>query len=135
MYIQILPFTDFVFANETEAAAFAKKQNWNCDIGETALRLSSFNKASGARPRTVVFTQGSEATIVAREGSVTSYPVPKLDRSLLVDTNGAGDAFVGGFLAGLAMEYPVEECVRAGHYGARVVIQQSGCEFPLQPDM
>jgi adenosine kinase len=35
-------------------------------------------------------------------GKVTSYPVDKLAKELLVDTNGAGDAFVGGFLSQLA---------------------------------
>lgn len=35
-------------------------------------------KASGARPRTVVFTQGAEPTIVAVNGKVTLYPVPKV---------------------------------------------------------
>jgi adenosine kinase len=37
---------------------------------------------------------------MARDGVVTLTPVKPLDKSLIVDTNGAGDAFVGGFLAG-----------------------------------
>lgn len=73
--------------------------------------------------------------MVARDGRVVVYPVNKLSSSLLVDTNGAGDAFVGGFLAGLATESSIDECVRAGHYAARVVIQNSGCVFPAQPDV
>ena len=32
-------------------------------------------------------------------GKVRSYPVTPLASSDIVDTNGAGDAFVGGFLA------------------------------------
>jgi adenosine kinase len=36
---------------------------------------------------------------VVKEGVVTSYPVELLPKEKLVDTNGAGDAFVGGFLA------------------------------------
>ena len=53
-------------------------------------------------------------------------------RELLVDTNGAGDAFVGGFLAQLVLEKPIAECVRAGHYAARTIIQRSGCTFPKE---
>mmetsp|Transcript_1486 Transcript_1486/g.3525 ORF Transcript_1486/g.3525 Transcript_1486/m.3525 type:complete len:356 (-) Transcript_1486:99-1166(-) len=130
-----LPYTDFVFANETEAETFAKKQGWDCDLVEAALRLSAMPKVSGARPRTVVFSQGSEPTIVAFNGEVTLYPVPKLNFDLLVDTNGAGDAFVGGFLARLAAGFPLAECVRSGHYAARVIIQRSGCTTPEQPDI
>ena len=52
----------------------------------------------------------------------------------LVDTNGAGDAFVGGFLSQLVAGKDVPECVRAGAYAANVVIQQSGCAFPALPE-
>jgi adenosine kinase len=53
-------------------------------------------------------------------------------RELLVDTNGAGDAFVGGFLSQLVLEKPIAECVRAGHFAARTIIQRSGCTFPKE---
>jgi sugar/nucleoside kinase (ribokinase family) len=48
----------------------------------------------------------------------------------LVDTNGAGDAFVGGFLSELVKGKGLEECVKAGHWASRVIIQRSGCTFP-----
>jgi adenosine kinase len=50
-----------------------------------------------------------------------------------VDTNGAGDAFVGGFLSQLVAGKDTAECVRAGNYAANVVIQRSGCTFPAKP--
>ena len=37
--------------------------------------------------------------VVVSEGKVTEYPVTPLTEAEIVDTNGAGDAFVGGFLA------------------------------------
>ena len=61
--------------------------------------IAALPKASGLKSRTVVITQGSSDTIVVKEGVVTSYPVELLPKEKLVDTNGAGDAFVGGFLA------------------------------------
>lgn len=131
-----IPYMDFVFGNETEAAAFGKKREWEgASIPEIALKLSALPKENGSRPRVVVFSQGSDPTVVACNGEVTLYPVPALKGDLLVDTNGAGDAFVGGFLARLAAGFPVEESVRAGHYAARVVIQRSGCTTPEQPDI
>jgi adenosine kinase len=76
--------------------------------------------------------QGATSTIVASNGVVTEYPVEPLAKELLVDTNGAGDAFVGGFLAQLALGKSISECVRAGHFAARTIIQRSGCTFPKE---
>lgn len=45
-------------------------------------------KASGTRARVVVFTQGSNATVVASEGKVHVFPVNPLPKEALVDTNG-----------------------------------------------
>lgn len=42
-------------------------------------------KANGSRPRTVVFTQGSQPTIVAVNGKVTLYPVNKASARADVD--------------------------------------------------
>jgi sugar/nucleoside kinase (ribokinase family) len=90
------------FGNENEARAFAKSEGWETDdVEEIAVRASRGAKASGARPRTVVFTQGADATVVAAGGRVAKFPVTRVPDDKLVDTNGAGDAFVGGFLSQL----------------------------------
>ena len=62
----------------------------------------------------MIITQGSDATIVAIQGESTAYPVPKMDTSKIIDTNGAGDSFVAGFLSGVAREWDLPDCVRAG---------------------
>jgi len=126
----VMPYADYVFGNESEAAAYGAAKGYGDDLSVIALKLAAEPKASGTRPRIVVFTQGANATIVASEGKVTVFPVDRLPRELLVDTNGAGDAFVGGFLSQLVREKPISECVRAGNYAARVIIQHSGCTFP-----
>uniref|UniRef100_A0A7S0WY16 Adenosine kinase n=1 Tax=Chlamydomonas leiostraca TaxID=1034604 RepID=A0A7S0WY16_9CHLO len=129
-----MPYIDYLFGNEIEAATFAESEGWDTkDLTEIALRISRMPKASGARPRTVVFTQGAEPTIVAVGGKVTLYPVPKVAADSIVDTNGAGDAFVGGFLSQLVYGKDVPECCRAGSYAASVIIQRSGCTFPAKP--
>lgn len=127
-----MPYTDFVFANESEAATYGENKGYGSDLSVIALKLAAQPKASGTRPRVVVFTQGSESTIVASEGVVSVYPVPALPKALLKDTNGAGDAFVGGFLSQLVLKKPLAECVRAGHWAAREIIQRSGCSFPKE---
>ena len=83
----------------------------------------------------VVFTQGFKLTIVAHKGTVTEYAVEPLPKEKLVDTNGAGDSFVGGFLSQLIQDKSIEDCVKAGHFAAKFIIQTSGtqldkaCEF------
>lgn len=130
----VVPYADFVFGNESEAAAYGEAKGYGSDLATIALKLSAQPKASGTRPRIVVFTQGSESTIIAVNGVVTVYPVEVLPRELLVDTNGAGDAFVGGFLSQLVQDKALSECVRAGHFAARTIIQRSGCTFPKDCD-
>ncbi|KAF8064558.1 ADK1 [Scenedesmus sp. PABB004] len=130
-----LPYVDFLFGNENEAATFAESEGWETrDVAEIALRISRMPKANGSRCRTVVITQGAAPTVVAAGGRATLFPVIPLPADKLVDTNGAGDAFVGGFLSQLVAGKAVPECVRAGNYAANVVIQRSGCTFPATPD-
>lgn len=129
-----LPFVDYLFGNETEAVTFAKTEGWETtDLSEIALRIARMPKATGCRPRIVVFTQGAEPTIVAVEGVVHKLPILELAKEELVDTNGAGDSFVGGFLSQLVQGKSLKECCRAGNYAANVVIQRSGCTFPEKP--
>ena len=131
---QAMQYADFLFGNEGEAAAYGKKHNLGEDIKEIALAVSKLPKKDESRPRTVVFTQGSECTIVAVDGKVTEYAVDPLAKELLVDTNGAGDAFVGGFLSQLVDGKDMEACVKAGHFAARYIIQQSGTQLSKECD-
>jgi adenosine kinase len=130
-----MEYADFLFGNESEAAAYATKHGLGDDLSKVALAISAASKKNDKRPRTVVFTQGSKSTIVACNGVVTEYAVDPLSADKLVDTNGAGDAFVGGFLSQLMKDADMEACVKAGHWAARYIIQTSGttldgpCEY------
>ncbi|XP_053548124.1 adenosine kinase isoform X2 [Bombina bombina] len=133
--MKVMPYVDILFGNETEAATFAREQGFETeDIKEIARKAQALPKENSKRPRIVVFTQGQDDTIMATEDKVVSFPVIEIDQSKIVDTNGAGDAFVGGFLSQLVSDKPLEECIRAGHYSANVVIRRSGCTFPEKPD-
>lgn len=120
-----LEYADFLFGNESEAEAYGKKHGLGTDLKEIALKVAALPK-KGNKPRTVVFTQGSKSTIVASEGKVEEFAVEPLAPEKLVDTNGAGDAFVGGFLAQLIQGKDMAVCVDAGHFAARYIIQTSG---------
>jgi len=129
--MKAFPYTDFVFGNETEAAKFSEVQALGCsDLQEIALKMSQLPKANAARSRTVVITQGAGEVIVAKDGAVQTFPVVQLSDAELVDTNGAGDAFVGGYLAELLRGQSAAACVRCGIWAARHVIRRPGCSFP-----
>lgn len=150
-------------------------------------------KVNTKRQRIVVLTQGKDETvcqskisyclpyvplsvviivvycrllIICSGDTVETFPVLKIDPKDIVDTNGAGDAFVGGtfifsfflllflgylptfpwtfvkfcllcvagFLSELVMDKPMDQCVKAAHYAANVIIRRAGCTFPEKPD-
>ncbi|XP_029376219.1 adenosine kinase isoform X2 [Echeneis naucrates] len=133
--MQVIPYVDVLFGNETEAVTFAKEQDFETeDIKEIAKKAQALHKVNTKRQRTVVFTQGADATVIALSDKIETFPVVKVESKDIVDTNGAGDAFVGGFLSGLVQEKPLDHCVKAAHYAANVIIRRAGCTFPEKPD-
>uniref|UniRef100_A0A8D0L6Y2 Adenosine kinase n=2 Tax=Sphenodon punctatus TaxID=8508 RepID=A0A8D0L6Y2_SPHPU len=121
--MKVMSYVDILFGNETTE-----------DIKEIARKAQALPKMNPKRQRIVVFTQGKDDTIMATENEIRAFPVLISDQSEIVDTNGAGDAFVGGFLSQLVYDRPLTECIRAGHYAASVIIKRSGCTFPEKPD-
>ncbi|KEG09351.1 putative adenosine kinase [Trypanosoma grayi] len=133
---QVLPYVDVIFANEVEAHTLAKVKKWDAhnvpDITRRALQELPY---SGTKNRLIVITQGAHATVCATKDEVLEVPVPPLDTAKMVDLNGAGDAFVGGFLAAYALGRDLKCCCDAGHYAAQTVIQHSGCTYPEKPSI
>jgi len=104
-----------------------KKNGYEDDSPAAAIvKMSQLPKENKKRPRHVIVTQGKDATLVAVDGKVTSYSVDLVPNDKIVDLNGAGDAFVGGFLAYFAQGYDTATCVAAGHYAAGKIITVSG---------
>ncbi|KAL2915784.1 adenosine kinase [Polyrhizophydium stewartii] len=131
---ELLQYADVVFGNEAEAEAFSTANNFGTtDLGEIALKVAALPKANTLRPRLVVFTHGAQPTVIAYNGTTKTFPIIPIDVKDIVDTNGAGDAFVGGFLSQYVQGHSVEQSVAAGHYVAHVVIQRSGPSYPSEP--
>ena len=60
----VLPFTDIIFGNETEAAAYSEVNNLGTtDVGEIALKLAMLPKENGSKSRLVIITQGEGENI------------------------------------------------------------------------
>lgn len=77
----------------------------------------------------IVVTQGAQGSRVYRRKKVTTIPAVK--PAAVIDPTGAGDAFVGGLLAGLCRGAPVEIAARMGACASSFVIEQWGCQTNL----
>jgi adenosine kinase len=132
---ETIKHADYVFCNEDEGSAFASAVGLEAtDRAGVAKVIAQYEKASATRPRIVIITQGGAPTIVATsapggEATIQLVDVPAIDQELIVDTNGAGDSFVGGFFAALAQGSDLITAVTKGNELARSVIQKSGCVF------
>ena len=150
-----MKYTEMVFGNETEAEAFAECNGMDKDasIEDIARAIASLPYHKDTK-RTVIITQvrifltyapqypsliwsyrlrnwifkGADCTIVCHGDRINRYKVKKVAN--VVDTTGAGDSFVGGFLSKLVLGYDEATCVDAGHYAASVVIQAEGAIYP-----
>jgi len=126
----VLQYADYVCGNEHEAQALGNKIGLNTtDLREIATKISQLPKINNNKKRTVIITQGAKDTIVYHNDELHSFSVQKIDKNLIVDTNGAGDSFIGGFLAGYMLGKNLAKSIDAGHYCAGVVIQKTGCDL------
>jgi ribokinase len=93
---ELLALTNWIIPNETEFASLARYL-----LGAEARSVSDDHLlalASRIPPRLLV-TLGEAGAAIVADGEVTRLPAPT---SEVVDTTGAGDAFVGAFGYGLA---------------------------------
>ncbi len=75
----------------------------------------------------VILTSGAEGTTIVERTRQRHVPIVKVE---VVDTNGAGDAFCGGFLAGLVLGRNLIEAVRLGSGAAASACSRFGDYFP-----
>ena len=133
--MSVMPYIDILFGNESENEALAQALDMGTkDLKEIARKVAALPKANGARGRVVIITQGPDPVLLCENGIVTESPIIPISPEEILDTNGAGDAWVGGFLSQLVRGQSVKECLRGGHYAANVIIKRSGCTFPDKPD-
>merc|ERR1712154_271126 len=132
--LRVFPFVQIVFSNEDEASSFGKANDLKySDMKELAIQISKLKPSNTKKPRIAVITQGADAVIVATGDKVKEYPVPKITKDKIVDVNGAGDAFVGGFLSQLVEGKEEGICVAAGIYCAQYMIQRAGTKLEGKP--
>ena len=128
---RVLPYATVIIANESEAEAFCDAFQLDCantDLEAIAQRIVKDSPVE----KTVIFTHGVEPTVVVSSRGTSTYPVKPLDSSKIVDTNGAGDAFAGGFMAGLTKGEDLETSIDMGQWLAALSIQEVGPSYPSE---
>ncbi|MEM1286704.1 MAG: adenosine kinase [Pseudomonadota bacterium] len=104
---------DTLFANEHELKA----------LYETADLPTAYNALAQDCDLGIVTLGAKGSMSIQGEERVEVGTKPVED---LVDLTGAGDAFAGGYLFGLARKMPLNICAELGHLAAGHVIQQMG---------
>jgi cytidine kinase len=80
--------------------------------------------------RVAVLRMGEAGSLVAGRGEVP-VAVPAVPVASIVDVTGAGNAYCGGFLVGLAEAGDLGQAGRYGAVSASVALEQFGATFPL----
>lgn len=96
----IFDYVDVLVANEVEAGALLGSE----PLQERRHALVAAARIQELGPRTVVITLGSHGAVAASPQGTLEIPAPPAN---VVDTTGAGDAFVGGLSARLALGDPL----------------------------
>ena len=103
---------DMVFANQFEI----------CALYETEDLEKAIQNASQDIPIAVITCGEKGSVILANSERIEVASVP----TVVVDTTGAGDAYVAGFLAGWTTDRTYAECGRLGSVVAAEVISHVG---------
>lgn len=128
---RVIPYATVVIANESEAAAYKQHRGLACSDDDLETIARDLVSLPG-RERTVIFTHGTEPTLVVAKDFIKTFPVHALEPSRIADTNGAGDAFAGGFVAGLSANKDLNTCIDMGHWLASLSIQEIGPSYPKE---
>jgi len=117
--------SDWVIPNEHELAIIARELGLTDDAGPTALpRVASL---LGTRLLVTLGERG--AALVGQDHALTTIPAPRVD---VVDTTGAGDAFVGAFGYAIGCGWAEVDAVRLACAIASESVRRPGTQasFP-----
>ncbi|XP_016984302.1 adenosine kinase [Drosophila rhopaloa] len=130
----LIQYVDIIICNKEEAIAFADSNDWKTkNIFEIGSRLQKMPKGN-VRPRLVMITDAVCPVLVFQDNDrVLEYPVPKVTRGPVFDTNGCGDAFVGGFLAMFVQRMPLDYCIRTGIFASQQILNVVGVQIGQLP--
>lgn len=93
------------------------------DDGDTAQLRETMKAVWAKGPELVIATMGDKGSIVYDGDGYTTFGIIPCS---VVDTMGAGDSFIAGFLKGMMEEKEIEECMRMGAANSSVTLEYNG---------
>lgn len=96
---------------------------YSSDEGDTPQLRENMKKLHSRGPRVVVVTLGEKGSIAYDGEQFTVYGIVPCK---VVDTMGAGDSYIAGFLYGVLSHKPIEECMRMGAANSSITIGYNG---------
>jgi ribokinase len=125
---ELLERLDPLVVNEHEAAFLLESEVEGVDGA-----LSAVSRLLSLGSRSAVITVGEAGAVFANGESTGHLPAPKVD---VVDTTGAGDAFVGALAVQLARGVPLEEAVAYAVRAGAAAVTKEGAQGALPtPDV
>ena len=119
---ETLALTDYIFPNETEASYFSGIPLTGRETPEDYSAMADAFLAAGVS--NVIIKAGTRGCFY--KGEQGCFMEPALSVKPVVDTTGAGDNFVSGFIAGLLEGKTARECCRFGTACSALSIQAAG---------
>ena len=110
----VLPMIDYIFPNEKEAACYTGQAT----LSEMARAITDLGV------KNVIVKAGPEGCWVCGGGE--SFPLPAVPVPRVVDTTGAGDHFVAGFIAAVLRGESLRACAESGLALAARAISRGG---------
>jgi sugar/nucleoside kinase (ribokinase family) len=115
--LEILSFVDLLKTSFKELKSLT---------GELNLK-KAINKVHDLGIENVIVTLGSKGAAISFDGTI--YFIPPCKSRGLIDPTGAGDCFIGGFLAEFLDQKDLLWCACVGSAAASLVIERVGSSF------
>ena len=130
--MEIAQNSDMVVGNLEEFEAFAEVQRT-----DPQTTIAKAHEKLSPKERLFVVTDGANGVYVTKydynkkglDYFLQSFP-NKLKNEDICDLNGAGDAFLGGFLSQYMKGASLEQCCKVGNDASYIIIKNVGCTFP-----
>ncbi len=117
---ELLPYIDYIFPNEEEIALLTGEKN---PIINAKLLVKYGVKNA-------IIKCGEKGCIIANEFGVQK--ISAVENIRCIDSTGAGDSFVAGFIWALLQGLPVDECAKTGCAIASCIVEEYGATTGVQ---